>query len=783
MTSFKFVCRENEIQEVISSLESNVLVVLRSQNNSGLSHFLKKIMQLLWKDKSACFYIDGESQSPLSDQIIGQVAMFSKDDSPTQNSASKLLRKTNKGDLVFSVVTSCLYALDVVPVFPSIGTIANSLITSIKETIDTDQEHLSDFKTEKAVAKFCELLIRKHIKNIYLLIDNSQKLKPDEYSFLSLLVERYQVRVLFAFNDSYFLNEAELFSKLPCTNGQVTHRISNVSNEFQRPDDKLIEALFRCYGKDFSSEIIVFFDRHERNIHVIMAYVLGVPMDITNIDDQMQYLLKILSVLDCPVPSSLLFKILRAENLRSMEHSDDIFQTLCNKAVELGLLRIDSQDENQAQVFALNKRIFPEGALSINYIEKQKIIVDAIAIMDLEIDSLTAPMLEFAISNLEHDYTHCKRYIIALSRIQNRKNRLNLTNLDKLNYFEEAEELFYVCSLYYNRGIYDKPYRLLQTHRNFSRKPKYKIAQALISERLHIDSYVHKLENLFEITTDREKKCLLATVLFVAYLNSDDSHKYKCFFQHTSKYYYKSFEVCKNYYYLLRNVTYYMEDTPTAISNYEKCLSFFKAKDPVNYNRTISNYICYLMRYDSNQHARKFLEPISEEVSKILEYNDPAYAYLNNNYGIYLMRYTHEDPSVYFSSIPYSAGTTETPYIYAQVNLALYYVRKNPRLALMTINSIENHVHRTPVPRTKQFYAINRALIEFANGIFPQNLLDDIINKPLRGDATFAQALYEQYLSNKESDNALSEEDFNAMSLPGYLFYRYFKAEMLLSDF
>lgn len=358
-----------------------------------------------------------------------------------------------------------------------------------------------------------------------------------------------------------------------------------------------------------------------------------------------------------------------------------------------------------------------------------------------------------------------------------------MSYLNKLFYFENADELFYVCGIYYDCGIYDKPYRLLKSHKNFSRKQTYKIIQALICERLHTDGYVKKLEGLFERTVPREKKCLLAAVLFVAYLNSDYTEKYSCFLDPQSAYFYRSFEDCKNYYYLLRNVTYYIENIPEAIDNYRKCLDVFHSKDPVNYNRTISNFLCYLMRHDFAPMARSQMESVAQEVKKILDYNDTAYAYLNNNYGIYLMRYTEEDPTAYFSSIPYSAGTTETPYIYAQVNLALYNARINPRYALKTINAVEHHVKTTPVPRTKQFYNINRALIEFVNGSFPETQLQEVLSKPLRGNETYAQNLYMRYSDLRGNTQSLDATQYKELSLPGYLFYRYFKAEKLLADF
>lgn len=96
MSEFKFVCRRIELTETRSSLTNSELVLLHSQNNSGLTHFLKKLMQSLWNDNSVSFYIDGESSLSISNQIIGQVALFSKNDTPEQNAAAKLLKKPKR---------------------------------------------------------------------------------------------------------------------------------------------------------------------------------------------------------------------------------------------------------------------------------------------------------------------------------------------------------------------------------------------------------------------------------------------------------------------------------------------------------------------------------------------------------------------------------------------------------------------------------------------------------------------------------------------------------------
>lgn len=780
MAEFKFVCRKMELNEASLSLKNNELVLLHCQNNSGLTHFLKKLMQILWQSDSVCFYIDGESNLTISNQIIGQVAFFSKNDSPEQNAAAKLLKKSKKGDIVFAIITSCLYALDAVPGLIDIGTIASSLISSIQETIDTDYEHLYDFKTEKAIVKFFSTLTEKKKKQIIFLIDNPHKLNANELTFLTLLVERYRIHILFAFNSLETFSEMELLSKLSSQMESSLLQIERVKSEFKRPDDLLIKELHQCYGKEFCPNSISIFERANRNIHVIMAHILGITIDLSNLNARLQYLLKVLFVLGCSVPATVLFPVLRSENLRSMDYSDSKFQRLIDQAVEQGYLKINQVNNVE---YELNSHCLATTVFNISFAERQKIIGDAIAAMDDVCDSLPVSLLEFAITNLEHDYSHCKKYILMLMRVQKPKNCINLAYLNKLSYFDNANELFYVCGLYYDCGIYDKPYYLLQAHKNFSRRQSYKIIQALICERLHTDNYVKKLEELFKKTIPREKKCLLAAVLFVAYLNSDYAEKYKCFFDSKGDYFYKSFEDCRNYYYLLRNVTYYIEDIPEAINNYRKCLDVFHSKDPVNYNRTISNYLCYLMRHDFDLAAQSQIETVAKEVEKILDFNDAAYAYLNNNYGIYLMRYTNQDPTAFFSSIPYSAGTTETPYISAQINLALYNARINPGHALKTMNKIEYYVNKTSVPRTKQFYNINRALIEFANGIFPDIQLQEILAKPLRGNKTYAQNLYKRYSDLRENMQPLDAVQFKELSLPGYLFYRYFKAEKLFSNF
>lgn len=45
--------------------------------------------------------------------------------------------------------------------------------------------------------------------------------------------------------------------------------------------------------------------------------------------------------------------------------------------------------------------------------------------MDMQIDSLSPSLLEFAISHLEHDYTHAKEYILAHAHQLYKRNSIH----------------------------------------------------------------------------------------------------------------------------------------------------------------------------------------------------------------------------------------------------------------------------------------------------------------------------------------------------------------------
>ena len=91
------------------------------------------------------------------------------------------------------------------------------------------------------------------------------------------------------------------------------------------------------------------------------------------------------------------------------------------------------------------------------------------------------------------------------------------------------------------------------------------------------------LEKLFDNSKNLDEKCLLLSVLFVGYLNTDSSNKYKLI-THNKKNekYFRNYSSSREYIYLLRNISYYIDDFHLGNKYYIQCLSTFKYKDPVN---------------------------------------------------------------------------------------------------------------------------------------------------------------------------------------------------------
>ena len=762
MKEYKFLKREEELNIIHSNFYNKRILLLNANNRSGLTCFLKKICTNLYERKKTCFYIDGEEKRSFSEQVLFQLLS-----SVSFSELEERLKKRSKKEIMNAIIRLVLYPLDMIPLPSNIGSTIVNVLDCIEKSIDVDIEHINDYKFEKALHE----IFRNINEEIYFIVDNPAQLSRESFNCISNIMTRFDIRMVIAFPKCTYEKKIEIISKfLP----NAFSETKEIDKYFDRPDDLLIRALFDYYGKNFKDNYISFFEKYDRNIHVIMSFINGFDMNVSRIREEELYILKILIIIDSKIDLAILFQIFQKKNLSYEDYTIHQFELLCNSLSKYGFIHLEN-----ANIVSLNKNFINELVIDIPFVERQIIIQNCIDIFST--NNITEEHCKFAIENLSKDYSKRKYFILKLIKLQEKNSEIDSRYLDMIFAPENKEELLEICCLYYNMHIFDAPYLRLKQYNNYKGDRTYDILSALVMERLHLENYPQKIEELVKTSSNNEEECLLISVLFVAYLNTNnDTKRNDILYNPQSKYYYKNYFEAKNFPYLLRNISYYFTDMPEAIKNFDYCLNIFKCSDPVNYNRTMSNYICYLMKYDNNSIAKRILDSKMAEIRKILTFNDNKYSYLNVNYGLYLMKYTQENPENYFKSIVYSSGTTETPYLYAQINLAIYTLKFNPLKAMEILNALEYYINKTTVIMTKQFYTINRALVEYANGFKNYKLIDRLKNQTFRGDSDYMTGLYLIYKEKFDNGIPYSEHDWKKLHCPGYLFYRYFDVRILL---
>jgi len=769
MENFKFVCRHNELAYAKSALTRNNLVVYYYLENSGISHYLKKLRIDFCKDDKVCFYIDCARSESVAIQIAEQILSSCK--------KNELENYIKSGNEVFSNVILTLFStIDLIPIV-NIGMLAKGLIGSIKDTVDVDIDHLSDYKIEKALINmFKKTSNAKKISNVFILLDDADKLSPSSLEFLAKMLSLNMSKIMFTIPNTSLEAGIEIISKLPVE----SQNLQKIDDIFQRPDNKFICGLFECYNRKIKDEYFNIFDKHERNIHIIMSFIRGFNMDFLQLNDEIVCILKILLILNTNLKVNILKKIFEKASYKLNEISDTDFMLYMNKLKNWGFLDYSAND-----IVHLNKDIVTEKNIKISLAEKLIISRHIIDVFEEYKDILTIPQLKFVIHNLDKDYNRRKKYILLLLQNQKKNGEIDQQYLDMLFYLENKRELLQVCSLYYNLQVYDVPYLRIKQHPELCRERECQILLALLQERMHKDDYCKKLWHLMTESTCLDESCLINAILFTAlYNNGENEQCHKILYEKNYEYYYEKYQGSRYFPFLLRNISYYIDDVKKGIDNYSYCLAKFKNHDCVNYNRTLSNFIGYLMKHDNDRYAKIVLKEKIQEVISILEFNDSKYLYLNVNYGIYLMRELDENPTRYFDAILFNSGTTETPYIYARINKALYVAKKNPAKALILLDEIFNEsIRESCVVPTKIFYKINRILVEYMNGINDEELLKEIRQNPLRGDTKYAQELYNLYKYKFTHGIKYSTKDWKRLFLPGYIFYHGFDAQLLLSSF
>lgn len=769
MENFKFINREEELNYAKNAILVNNFVIYYHYNNSGLTHYLKKLQVDLTLEKNICFYVDCESSKEIANQMSEQII--------SGCNQTDLIKKTKwkkKGEVAKRIIKSIATSLDFIP-FVNLGEIATTLMESIIDTIDVDIEHVPDYKIGKAIVKMFATLEKSHKYNsICILIDNANSISYDSLGFVTKLMNNNFVKIIFTVPNNSFSAGIEYLSKLSCVNFSPYE----IENTFCRPNNNLIRGLFNCYQKNFKEEYINIFEEHERNIHVIMSYIRGFNLNFSKLSEDKLRILKILMISNTGLNTNLLQKIYFKN--RFFVSENNFFEHLIKNLEELSFIYTDVNNT----IFH-NKKLITFSEIPITLIEKITITNNILDVFDDYVDTLDVSQLKFAVGNLDKDYSRRKRYLLVLLEKQKIKGEIEQQYLDMLFYLTNKQDLLNVCGMYYNLQVYDVPYYRMMQHHSILEGRECKVLMALLKERLHKDNYSDDLFELVNSSDNIDEKCLLVAVLFTAWFNIGDSKRSMQILENkSSKIYYKKFSSSKFYCFLLRNISYYINDVDLAINNYKYCLSKFINSDPVNYNRTMCNFIGYLMKKNSSQIAQSTLSEIIPEVKGILDFNDSKYLYLNINYGLYLMNIKNENPTDYFNSIIYESGTTETPYIYSKINLALYIARNNPMESLSMLDEIfHNHIAHSTVVPTIIFYKINRILVEYMNGIFDKELLMEIKQNPLRGDKKYANSLYHFYLFRFEHNIGYSSDDWSRLFLPGYIFYHGFDAEVVFSTF
>lgn len=769
MEKFKFVCRRNELAYAKSALTSNDFVVYYYFDNSGISHFLKKLRIDICTDGKICFYIDCARSESIAIQIAEQILSSCE--------KNKIDSYTRSGNEVFkSVILTLFSTIDLIP-FVNIGMLAKGLVGSIKDTVDVDIDHISDYKIEKALMNlFQKIRDDKKIGNIFILLDDAEKLSPNSLDFIAKMLSLDISKIMFTIPNTSLDFGTEIISKLPVED----HNLQKIDETFQRPDNPLICGLFECYNQKIKDDYFNIFDQYERNIHIIMSFIRGFNMDFLQLKDELVYILKIMLILDTNLKISILKSIYEKTLYLLTEVPNEDFMQYMNKLKSFGFL-----DYPTNNVVHLNKNIITERNIKISLAEKLIISRHIIDVFEQHKETLTIPQLKFVIQNLDKDYNRRKRYILLLLQNQNKNGEIEQQYLDMLFYLENKEELLQVCSMYYNLQVYDVPYLRMKQHPDLCQEHECQILFALLQERMHKDDYCKKLWDLINESRSLDETCLIIAVLFTALYNDGENDQcYRILYERKYEHYYENYHKSCYFPFLLRNISYYVDDVKKGIDNYNYCLAKFKNHDCVNYNRTLSNFIGYLMKHNNDKYAQIVLKEKIKEAFSILEFNDAKYLYLNINYGIYLMRELDDDPTKYFDAILFNSGTTETPYIYARINQALYVSKKNPTKALILLDEIFNEsIRESCVVPTKIFYKINRILVEYMNGINNENLLEEIKQNPLRGDIKYAQKLYNYYKYKFKHDIKYNISDWKVLFLPGYIFYHGFDARLLLSSF
>lgn len=189
-----------------------------------------------------------------------------------------------------------------------------------------------------------------------------------------------------------------------------------------------------------------------------------------------------------------------------------------------------------------------------------------------------------------------------------------------------------------------------------------------------------------------------------------------------------------------------------------------------------------LNEFSTIENAREELQKLETEIQQILLLKDSRYEYLYNNFSLYLMNFTNQNPILYFNMVSEDETGSETPFIYSRINLTLYLAKVSSLEANKLFSQVKSLVDKSPVYQTKRFFEINQLLYFYMNDADISEYLDTLDTSPFRNDDYYVEELAFHYLQKIEDGQKYTDLDWKKLFCPGYLFYRYYDVKLLFPE-
>lgn len=746
-----YVNRKITPEDLLNNVDKRI-ILLQSDDESGLSYFLKYTTKFFNSQELTTFYISGSEN--IAKQIFRQIF-----NAITIEEVEKKISNYPKREVILTILKAMVYPLDSIPFIPNIGSSIVNIIDCIDSTLSVDAIHYEDYKLERALIEY----LNKINPRVALIIEELDERNID---FLKILIQ-HKVDLIVAVPNKDKNEVIKFLSKSEITNPYTWKQ------KFLRPDNQETYHFFESYQAELDEKSLSKISASNFSIHAIMSCInkYDFERELTTFE---QIVLGALTQLRCPLSLKFLDKVYRTYLQKTLTLSEENYDAS-------RLIRHLSQD-GFIECLDSGRMILANTGFSFtqNQIEETLLIntlVDAIS----ETEELSVELCKYGISYTNKQLSKKKYFLFGLLKLQ--RDEIDTDYLLQLVSCEldNLTELLTIGRLLFNRFYFNEVFHLLQKYPQYSNERSYLLLQALVKERLRSPDHLDLLQHLLETSVDEDEQCLVLSNLFVAYINRNNSTGYREILNSIGKFFYKNFVGSKYYPYLLRNIAFYLP-FEEGMRAYKNILKIFRGTDDINYNRTLSNYICFLMKFSTIENAREELQNLETEIQQILLLKDSRYEYLYNNFSLYLMNFTDQNPIPYFNMISEDETGSETPFIYSRINLTLYLAKISSLEANKLFSQVKSLVDKSPVYQTKRFFEINQLLYFYMNDVDISEYLDTLDTSPFRNDDHYVEELALHYLQKIEDGQKYTELDWKKLFCPGYLFYRDYDVKLLFPE-